>query len=253
MMQTVKVKPKRTGWKPHRSLATTEDAQSSPWLKRHYLSGGSHQQGAEEELLSGPPCRAEARSTRGCLMSLPRPVCETQQILKMDRLGCVQEKPAPVGLLLSLWPLFFRPHLSLPPSVSVRQRSQLRLPQRRMQGKGGEYLEQEQLGRSQKWKRKSNSGLVRWGERSFLRNVNKSGNPGTQCSSDLGRRSGPFPRSALLFVNEIQIKLFIELCQPRSFQLSFSLWHGLNLKIIIIKKHMHVIKAPYSNGNLRLS
>lgn len=90
-------------------------------------------------------------------------------------------------------------------------------------------------------------------KKSFLRNVNKSGNPGTHFSSGLGRRSGPFPRSELLFVNESQIKLFIEVCQPRSFQLSFSLWRSLNLKIIIIKNHMHVINAPYSNGNFRLS
>jgi hypothetical protein len=55
----------------------------------------------------------------------------------------VQENPARVGLLLSLWRLIFCQPPSLLLSVFVRQRTQLRLPQRRMQGKGREYLEQE--------------------------------------------------------------------------------------------------------------
>lgn len=91
------------------------------------------------------------------------------------------------------------------------------------------------------------------GKKVFLRNVNKSGNPGTYSSSDLAKHTSPFPMYELLFVNEIQIRLFIEPCQSHSFQVSFCLWHSLNLKIIIIKKHMHVINSPYSNGNTMLS
>lgn len=119
-------------------------------------------------------------------------------------------------------------------------------------GKRREYVKQEQFGKGQKWKRKSNSSLIQ-GKKSFLRNVNKSGNPGTYSSSDLAKHTSPFPVCELLFVNEIQIRLFIEPCQSHSFQVSFCLWHSLNLKIIIIKKHMHVINSPYSNGNTMLS
>lgn len=65
------------------------------------------------------------------------------QTHRSGRAGRVQEALAMVGSLLSLWPLLFRQHLSLPLCVFVRQRTQLRLQQRRMQGKGREYLEQE--------------------------------------------------------------------------------------------------------------
>ena len=142
---TVVQRPSATG---PRSLATEEEtfvSHAQIWQKCHHLDGKSHQF-MWMEVSSVSPFRTLGHQ-QSHLPNSPRPLSvhsesspslSEREILsvKFGQIVLCPGKPATVGLLLSLWLLFFWQHLSLPLSVFVIQKNPAETSTKKNAGKG---------------------------------------------------------------------------------------------------------------------